>query len=232
MKNIIILSLVILFIILVLIFVCMFKSTDRVRAVFNGNERFAPLDASYIYPKTNLKHNDSGVTTMSYNKYNVFSLKSDTDLGPIVTSTKGFDDKGNQNIMCQASNLYPKNVYTLVNQDAICAIAADKNGINDTASWDSSKLSTTGKVYLLPEIQLVGNKNTNLRSGNGKSCSQQYIDTYGATNGMSNILLDNSTGQYFKYVPVKPVCSNVIDSTYYSQVGITSADSIINGNYN
>lgn len=190
-------------------------------------ERYTPLDDSYIYPKDKLSSikDDTTSTNQSYNRFKVFTLKPDTDLQTMITTKKGFDANGQQNVMCQASTIssIPKNVYSVLNQDAVCSVHPDKSGATDKTSWDDSTVKDTGRIYLKPEMQLVGTKDS-LRSGNGLSCTKQYMDEYNKEKEV--ILFDSTKSQYYKNQIVDPVCLTTPDLDYYVQSSIVPFESI------
>jgi hypothetical protein len=220
MRNLLFCILALSCIVLVLTMIIQFRKV--------GSEHFVALDSSYVYPKDKLSSfkDDTTAINQSYNRFKIYSLKPDSELQSTITTKKGFDEKGQQSIMCQASTIstIPKNIYSIVNQDAVCSIRPDAAGVSDVQSWDDSFVKTTGRVYLKPEMQLIGNSKESLRSGNGQSCTKQYINEYNKTKEV--ILLDSTKGQYYKNRAVDPECVTTPDLDYYMQVGVAPADSI------
>ena len=181
-------------------------------------EGFAVFASSAVTTgKNNLVASVTDNLNASANQYNVYTLKPNTDLAPVITTTKGWNAAGVQNVDCIASNIFPKNVYDIVNANAVCSIAPDANGVTDSAAF--SARDAQGRRYLAKENILA----STLRSGSGISCNQQYANAYGA-----NLRLDTTLNQYYKMAS-DPVCLTTPDTTYYTGPVATAVGTITTG---
>jgi len=181
-------------------------------------EGFAAFPTSAVTTgKTNLTPNTVGNLDASSNQYQVYTLKDDATLAPVITTTRGFDASGAQTVDCTASNIFPKNVYNIINSNAVCSVTPDANGVADSAAFGPR--DANGRRYLKTEPSLA----STLRSGSGISCNQQYKNIYG-----NNLILDTTANQYYKMAS-DPICKTTPDDAYYSGPVATAVGTITGG---
>jgi len=185
--------------------------------VYRKKEGYAALsaDSTIITSKTNLPQNDPSKTNASNNVFQVYALKDNQTVLPMVTTVKGWNDvTGQQDVLCNPSittDTFPPNYYQIVNSDAQCKVAPDVTGATDGASFNPVD-PATGRVYLKQETDIA----SKLRSGSGVSCSNQYKMKYG------DKLMKDEAGMFYKFGHTDPSCLTTPDTTYYS--GPTAVD--------
>ena len=195
--------------ILILIAILFMNRQKGAKKTMTPQEYYTALSqvSGAITSKASLTPNDTSSTNASANNYNVYAIKSAATIGNGLTVTPGWSN-GTQ-VYCTPTQAnyssYPTNYYTAINTDATCAVAPDVTGATDAASFNT--VDSNGRMYLKPETIIA----STLRSGTGKSCTSKYVSTYG-----SALVLDTTSGKYFKYASVAPTCVTTADDSFYT----------------